>query len=152
MTVFCLLSTFTSPLSDPSLSLLLFLHCLFCVLPPKYVSGTSNTHAATPEPNSSSPLHCPCWRDPIIVRQTCKRCLGEPRPTILSYHLPHRVEFLGDRQTPNVTAPATRARTRTASPGAQPVPLRRNLPLNRPRRPFQAQVLVPTPGRSKHKN
>src|ERR1700733_4138913 len=70
-------------------------------------------------------------RDPIIVRQTCRCCLGDPRPTILSYHPPHRVEFFGDRQTPNVTAPATHGRTRTSSSNAPPVPLRRNLRLER---------------------
>jgi hypothetical protein len=47
---------------------------------------------------SIEPLGCPCWR-----------CLGEPSPPkLLSYHLLHRVEFFGDHQTPNVTAPATR--------------------------------------------
>ena len=130
MTVFCLLSIFTSPLLDPSLTPSVSTLSLLGSLP-KYVSDKSNTHAATPESNSSSPLGCPCCRDPIIVRQTCRCCLGDPRPTILSYHPPHRVELFGDRQTPNVTALATHGRTRTSSPNALPAPLRRNLRLER---------------------
>jgi hypothetical protein len=130
VTVFCLLSIFTSPLLDPSLTPSVSTLSLLGSLP-KYVTGMSNTHAATPGSDSSGPLDCPCCRGPIIVHQTCRRCLGEPRPMILSYHPPHHVEFFGDRQTSNVTAPATCGRTGTASPNAHPVPLRRNLRLER---------------------
>jgi len=99
----------------------------------------SNTHAATPGLNPSSLLAAHAGGTQPSFLKHASVALASPSPKLLSYHLLHRVEFFGDHQTPNVTAPATRGRTRTASPNAQPslfVEVFDSRDMNRPRRPF----------------